>query len=120
MLSCLILFNCISCYFVVFKRVQRLLAHVRFAEVLRIKVDTNSTFTPGTFLWYDVIQNGEGESESEGDQPINPGKWFPEPQSRAYVMHNNPIMGYPYDHMMGWSSGSPADSRSPGWVIDAR
>ena len=34
-----------------------------------IKVDVHSTFTASTFVWYDVIKNGEGEGE--GNQPIN-------------------------------------------------
>ena len=37
-----------------------------------INVEIHSTLPPGTFLWYVVIKNveGEGESEDEGDQPI--------------------------------------------------
>ena len=35
-----------------------------------IKVDVHSTFTPGTFVKYEVIKNGEGEDKGEGDQPI--------------------------------------------------
>ena len=37
------------------------------------KIEIHSTFTPSTFLWYDVIKDGEGEDD--GDQPVKQKYW---------------------------------------------
>ena len=49
---------------------DRCSVQLRFFAITEMKVDVRSTFAPGTLVWYDVIQIGEGEGEGAGDQPI--------------------------------------------------